>query len=65
MSSQPVHATAGRTLRHWTIDSQASVGVFQRPAPVPPYSERPDGDQRDRLAAKLVRVKSDLALRDS
>jgi hypothetical protein len=65
MSSQPVLAAAGRTLRHWTIDSQASAGVFQRPAPAPPYSEHPDGAPCDRLAAKLVRVKSDLALRNS
>lgn len=64
-SSQPVHAIAGRTLRHWTIDSRASVGDFQRPAPVPPYSEHPDGDQRDRLAAKLAQVKSEFARRAS
>jgi len=63
MSSQPFHAIAGRTLRHWTIDSRESVGTFQRPAPPVPYAEHPDGDQFHRLASKLARVKSDLAHR--
>ncbi|HEX9112893.1 MAG TPA: hypothetical protein VF888_00980 [Nitrospirota bacterium] len=63
MSSQPVHAIAGRTLRHWTIDSRESFGGSQRPAPAPPYSEQPDGGQFHRLASKLARVKSELAHR--
>jgi hypothetical protein len=65
MSSQPVQATAGRTLRHWTIDSREFVGGSQRPAPAPPYSEQPDGGQLYRLASKLTQVKSELARRVS
>jgi hypothetical protein len=65
MSSQPVHAIAGRTLRHWTIDSREFVGGSQRPAPALPYSEQPDGGQFHLLALKLARVKSELALRVS
>lgn len=65
MSSQAVHAIAGRTLRHWTIDSREVVGGSQRPAPALPYSEQPDGGQVHLLASKLVRVKSDLARRVS
>lgn len=65
MSSQAVHAIAGRTLRHWTIDSREVVGGSQRPAPALPYSEQPDGGQVHRLATRLSRVKSDLARRVS
>jgi hypothetical protein len=65
MSNQPVHAAAGRTLRHWTIDSRECVGGSQRPAPAPPYSEHPDGDQFHRLASKLAQVKSGFARRAS
>jgi hypothetical protein len=61
MSSQPFHAIAGRTLRHWTIERRQSVGDLQWPAPPPPYSEHPDGDPLRRLASKLARVKSDIA----
>ena len=61
MSSQAVYAIAGRTLRHWTIDSREFVGGSQRPAPALPYSEQPDGGQFHLLASKLARVKSDLA----
>jgi hypothetical protein len=63
MSSQPVHAIAGRTLRHWTIDSREFVGGSQRPAPAVPYSEQPDGGQFHLLALKLARVMSELARR--
>ncbi len=66
MSSQPVHATSGLTLRHWTIDSREFVGGSQRPSPARPYSvDHADGSQTDRLASKLTRVKSELARRDS
>jgi len=65
MSSQPVHAIAGRTLRHWTINIREFVGGSQRPAPTPPYTEQPDGGQFYRLASKLAEVKSRLALRIS
>jgi hypothetical protein len=65
MSSQPVQAIAGRTLRHWTIDSREFDGGSQRPAPAPPYSEQLDGGQLYRLASKLTQVKSELARRVS
>ena len=61
MSSQPIHAIAGRTLRHWTIDSREFVEGSQQPAPALPYSEKPDGGQFHFLASKLARVKSELA----
>jgi hypothetical protein len=63
MSSQPVHAVAGRTLRHWTINTQEFVGGSQQPAPALPYSQHAEGSQTDRLALKLGRVKSELARR--
>ena len=63
MNNQAVLAIAGRTLRHWTIDSRKVVGGSQRPAPALPYSEQPDGDQVPLLASRLARVKSDLARR--
>jgi hypothetical protein len=56
---------AGRTLRHWTINSRDFIGRSQRPAPTLPYSEQPEGDQFHRLASKLAEVKSRLALRTS
>ncbi len=65
MRSQSVHAIAGRTLRHWTINSGEFVGGSQRPAPALPYSEQPDGGQFHLLALKLALVKSELALRVS
>jgi hypothetical protein len=65
MSSQPVHAIASRTLRHWTINSRDFVGGSQRPAPTPAYSEQPDGAQFHRLASKLAEVKSQMAHRRS
>lgn len=61
MSSHTIHAIAGRTLRHWTIDSRKFVGGPQRPAPAQPYSEPADGGQVDLLVSKLARLKSDLA----
>jgi hypothetical protein len=63
MSKQPVHAIAGRTLRHWTINSREFVGGSQQPAPPLPYSERLEGSQFHLLASKLARVKSELARR--
>ena len=63
MSSQPIHAIKGRTLRHWTIDSREFLGGSQQPAPAPPYSEQHDGGQFHFLASKLARVKSELAHR--
>jgi len=63
MSSQPVAAIAGRTLRHWTINSREFVGGSQRPSPTPPYSEQPDGGRFQRLALKLAEVKGELARR--
>jgi hypothetical protein len=65
MSSKPVHAIAGRTLRHWTINSQEFVGESVQPAPALPYSEQPGGGQFHLLALKLARVKSELAHRVS
>lgn len=61
MSNQAVHAIAGRTLRHWTIDSRDFVGGSERPAPALPYLEQPDGDQVHLIASRLARLKSDLA----
>ena len=61
MSSQPLRAVAGHTLRHWTIDSRAFVGGSERPAPALPHGEQPRGYQFSRLASKLALVKSDLA----
>jgi len=63
--NQPVHAIAGRTLRHWTINSREFVGESQRPALAMPYSEQADGGQFHRLASKLARVKSELAHRSA
>ncbi len=60
MSIQPVHAVSGRTLRHWTIDSQRFVGESQEAAPALPYSEERAGGQFQLLASKLARVKFDL-----
>jgi hypothetical protein len=57
---QPVHAIAGRTLRHWTIDSQKFVGESQEAAPALPYSEERAGGQFQLLASKLARVKSEI-----
>ena len=65
MTNQTVEAISGRTLRHWTINSQEFVGGSQRPAPALPYSERPDGGQFHLLASKLGQVKSELARRAS
>jgi hypothetical protein len=65
MSSQAVPAVAGRTLRHWTIDSRKSAEGSQRPAPALPYSEEPDGGPFHLLASKLAVVKSELARRVS
>jgi hypothetical protein len=66
MSSQPVRATSGLILRHWTIDSREFVGGSQRPALTRLHSaEHSDGTQVDRLASKLTQVKSALARRDS
>jgi hypothetical protein len=61
--SHTIHAIAGRTLRHWTIDSREVVSGSQRAAPTVPYSEAPDGGQVHLLASKLARLKSDLARR--
>ena len=63
MSRKPIHAIAGRTLRHWTIDSREFLGGSQQPAPALPYSEQPKGGQFHFLASKLARVKSELAHR--
>jgi hypothetical protein len=63
MNSQPAHAIANLTLRHWSIDSREHVGEFQRPAPALPYSERADGGQLLRLASKLARARFDLVRR--
>jgi len=60
MSIQSVHAIAGRTLRHWTIDREKFVGESQEAAPALPYSEERAGGQSQLLASKLARVKSDL-----
>lgn len=65
MSSRPIHAMTGRTLRHWTIDSRESVGGSQQPALALPYSEHPKGGEFHRLASKLARVKSEIALRSA
>jgi hypothetical protein len=65
LSSQPVHAVAGRIIRHWTINSSEFVGGSQRAAPALPYSEQPDRGQFHRLALELTRVKSELARRVS
>jgi hypothetical protein len=65
MSSKPVHAIAGRTLRHWTIDSQEFVGKSQQAAPALPYSEQPGRNQFHLLVSKLARVKSELVRRVS
>jgi hypothetical protein len=65
LSSKPVHAIAGRTLRHWTIDSQEFAGKFMQPALALPFSEQPGGGQFHLLALKLARVKSELAHRIS
>jgi hypothetical protein len=65
MSSQAVQAIAGRTLRHWTIDSREVAGGSQRAAPALPYSEQPEGGQVHLLASKLARVKSELVRRVS
>ncbi|HEY3123355.1 MAG TPA: hypothetical protein VGK70_04760 [Thermoanaerobaculia bacterium] len=58
-------SNAGRTLRHWTINSREFVGRSQRSAPTLPYSEAPDRGQFHRLALKLAEVKSSLARRVS
>jgi len=60
MSSQPAHAIAGQTLRHWSIDNRQFPGGVQRPAPAQPYAERAHGGELLRLASKLARVKSEL-----
>ena len=65
MSRHPVPAIAGRTLRHWTINSREFVGESQRPAPAVLYSEQSEGSQFHRLVSKLARVKSELAHRVS
>lgn len=65
MSSQPVHAIVGRTLRHWTIDSREFVGESQQAAPAFPYSELPDSGQFHLIAQKLARIKTELARRVS
>jgi len=65
MTNQAVHAIAGRTLRHWTVDSRDFVGGSQRPAPALSYLEQPDGDQVHLIASRLARVKFDLARRVS
>jgi hypothetical protein len=61
MSTPLRGAIARLTLRHWTTDSQRFVGGPQRPARVPAYSERIEGEPFQRLALKLAQVKSDLA----
>lgn len=61
VSSQPVRATAGRTLRHWTIESREFVGGSELPAPAAPYWEKRGGSPSSHLASKLARVKADLA----
>jgi len=61
MIGQQVHAIAGLTLRHWSIDSGKFVGGFQQPAPALPYEERADRGQLFRLVSKLARVKSEVA----
>ncbi len=61
MNNQAVHAIAGRTLRHWTVDSREVVAGSQRPARALPYGEQPEGSQVRLLASRLARVKSDLA----
>jgi hypothetical protein len=63
MSSHAVHAIAGRTLRHWTIDSREVGGGSEWPAPALPYSQPPDGCQVHLLVSKLARLKSLLARR--
>jgi hypothetical protein len=60
MTIQPVHAIAGRTLRHWTVDSRNFVGESQEAAPALPFSEERAGGQFQLLASKLARVKTDL-----
>jgi hypothetical protein len=65
MTNQAVHAIAGRTLRHWTIDNREVGGGSQRPAPALPYSEAPDGGHVHLLASRLARLKSDLGRRPS
>jgi hypothetical protein len=60
-----MNSHAGRTLRHWTINSRDLVGISQRPAPTLPYSEQPDGGQFHRLALKLAEIKGNLARRVS
>jgi hypothetical protein len=65
MSSQPVHPIAGKTLRHWTVDSGEFVGGSQRTAPAKPYSEEADRGQFHRLASKLAQIKFELARRAS
>jgi hypothetical protein len=65
MTMEPVHAIAGRTIRHWTTDSREFVGEFQEAAPALPYTERHDGGEFHLLASKLERVKSALERRVS
>lgn len=61
MIGQRVHATAGLTLRHWSVDSGKFVGEFQKPAPALIYAERANGSQLSRLLSKLARAKSEVA----
>jgi hypothetical protein len=65
MTMEPVHAIAGRTIRHWTTDSREFIGEFQEAAPALPYTERHDGGDSYLLASKLARVKSALERRVS
>jgi hypothetical protein len=65
MIGQRVHATAGLTLRHWSIDSGKFVGGFQKPAPALLYAEKADDGQLFRPLSKLARVKSEVARRVS
>ena len=61
IGSHPAHATPGRTLRHWTIDSREFVGGPVLAAPAMPYWEKHGGPASSQLASKLARVKANLA----
>jgi hypothetical protein len=63
LNRQPIDAIASLTLRHWSIDSPALAGRFERPAPALPYAERAGGSQLLRLASKLARARFEIARR--
>ena len=60
MHIEPIQAIAGRTLRHWTIDSREFVGVSRDAAPALPYSEEHGPGQFQLLSSKLARIKVEL-----